>query len=271
METTILILCVALVLVVGVALICETVRLVGGYRALKEEREKDGREQPSLVLVKQDQGEVRIAYLLFKAEEKPEEAPAEEATLPAAEEMSAEEEVAAAQEEESDRERLMAIPEGGVVLAKAKKQTFAEKYEELSEESRAFLDEFAAYVTDKEDCTKLLQTSALSFRYKKSLIAKAVIRRDVVVLNFTIANPELGRMMREEHTKSIRMQPVEIRLLSESDLGLAKQTADMTIGYLCSEEMYRLEKRREARREAERMRRAEAAAASNQNEEDVAQ
>lgn len=265
MDTTIIILCVALVLVAGAALVCEAIRMRRGYRELSEERAKDEKEPPQLVVVRQDKGNVHIAYFVAENEETSAEESAE-AENSAAGETAAD---AAPEQESEGAERLMAVPEGGVVLARSEKQTFAEKYAELDEEKRAFLDEFTAHVTGKENCVKVLQTSALSFKYKKSLIVKAVIRRDTVSLNFSIANPELGRMMREGKTKSIRMQPVQIRLLSASDVNLAKQTADMTVGYLQSEEEYRLEKRREARREAERLRRAEAAAASDPEQEGV--
>lgn len=170
---------------------------------------------------------------------------------------------------EKPAEGLVEVPEGSVILMRGEKMTFAEKYEALSEEEKALLDEFAAYVTDKEDCSKQLQISSLVFKYRRSQIVKAVIRRDAVLLQFSIVNPDFGRMVRQEKTEGLRVKPVEIRLIDEDALEVAKQTADITLAYVRGEEDYKLEKRREARREAARLRREEAerreAAAENEN------
>lgn len=149
----------------------------------------------------------------------------------------------------------MPEPIDGVLIPKTEKRAFADKYKDLPEEDKRRLDEFAAYITDKEDCSKILQTSALTFKYKKGQIVKAVIRRETVSLNFAIVNPELNRMIRGEKTGALKVKPVEIRLESDEALAYAKQTADLTIDYLKDEEDYRAEKRREARREAARAKR----------------
>lgn len=147
-----------------------------------------------------------------------------------------------------------------VVLPKVEKRTFTEKYDALGAEQKQLLDSFTAHIEGKEECSKLVQISSLTFKYKKSQIAKAVVRRDTVVLNFAILNPDFGRMMKEEKTSGLKVKPVEIRLTSENALEVAKQTADLTVEYLKQEEEYRLEKRREARREAMRRKREETAA-----------
>lgn len=150
-----------------------------------------------------------------------------------------------------------------VVLPKVEKRTFSEKYEGLGAEQKQLLDAFTAHIEGKDDCSKLVQISSLTFKYKKSQIAKAIVRRDTVVLNFAILNPDFGRMMKEEKTSGLKVKPVEIRLTSLSALEVAKQTADLTVDYLKQEEEYRLEKRREARREAMRRRRVESAASED--------
>lgn len=206
---------------------------------------------PAPIEIKSEDLTIRIRDGRMEAYDTPEyEAPAE---VPA-EEPQPEAEVAAEEPVEQAEEE----PDG-VLIPRTEKLTFREKYERLPDADKRLLDEFTAYVTEKADCSKLLQTSALAFRYKKGQIAKAVIRRESVYLNFSILNPELGRMVREERTSGLKMKPVEIRLLDEEDLNIAKQTADLTVEYLAQEEEYRNEKRKEARREAARQRREEAA------------
>lgn len=252
MELTILVLCIALAVVILVALVFGFLRLKGNYRELQEEVRRSKNPAAQIVAVKQQAGEVRLAYMTLPTMKVVREAPARPAPVPPVP-QPAEEPVAAPEAEEQNEETA-----DGILIRRAEKLTFREKYERLPEEDKRYLDEFTAYITEKENCAKVLQTSALLFRYKKGQIAKAAIRRETVVLAFPIANPNLGRMVREEKLKGVKMQPAEIRLDSAEDLALAKQTADITIGYLAKEEQYRIEKRKEARREAARQRREEA-------------
>lgn len=152
----------------------------------------------------------------------------------------------------------------GILINRSAKMTFEEKFSMLSDESRGYLDEFAAYFTSKQDCNKQLRTSALTFRYKKAQVVRATIRRDVVYLSFVLFNPDLGRMVREGKKNGVKMKPVEIRLLSENDLNIAKQTADLTLDYFRGEDEYKQEKRKEAHRLAARQRREEAAVSKSQ-------
>lgn len=165
----------------------------------------------------------------------------------------AEAQIEIAAEEPSEEEAVE-----GTFLARGEKLTFAEKLDRLPLETRLLLEEFCTYVVSQPDCERLQQTSAIALRYNKAQIAKIAIRRDAVLLNFAIVNPDLGRMMREEKGSSLKLRPVEIRLEDKDSLEVAKQTADLTINYLKQEEEYRAEKRREARREAARKKREEA-------------
>lgn len=258
MDTMLIVLCGALALVFAIALIFETVRLTNSYRSLKEDAERANRTAPRVVVVKQKQGEVRFAYL----------------TAEGAEFACAEETAAAAERQEEPAEeaaysvQTAAETEGQTVFAKSERLTYGEKYEKLDETDKKLIDEFSAFVSGLADCSSTVQTSALAFKYKKGQIAKAVIRRDTVVLNFAIANPELGRMVRDGKIKDVKVKPVEIRLTGEEDLELAKQTAEITVKFLREEEEYRNEKRKEARREA--MRRKREAAAQKNGSEDSA-
>lgn len=165
-------------------------------------------------------------------------------TLPAAAEppMEEEEETYEASEERE-----------GVFLARGEKLTYAEKVSRLSPKAQALLEAFCTYVEKKPACSRLQQAGAIALRYNKAQIAKALVRRDTVILNFAIVNPDLGRMAKEE--KGIKLRPVEIRLVDEEALEVAKQTADLTVDYLKAEEEYKLEKRKEARREAAKKKR----------------
>lgn len=132
----------------------------------------------------------------------------------------------------------------------AERLSFSQKYDLLSEERKVLLDRFSDYLCGIEDCVRYEQTNALAFKYKKASVVKAVVRRDCAVLYFAVTNSELGRMMREEKLRNLKVKPVEIRLRTESDLQSAMQTADITVGYLQREEEYRNERRKELRRKA---------------------
>lgn len=132
----------------------------------------------------------------------------------------------------------------------AERLSFSQKYDLLSEERKVLLDQFSDYLCGIEDCVRYEQANALAFKYKKASVVKAVVRRDCAVLYFAVTNSELGRMMREEKLRNLKVKPVEIRLRTESDLQSAMQTADITVGYLKREEEYRNERRKELRRKA---------------------
>ena len=259
MDTMLIVLYSALALVFLIALVCEIVRLTNGYRSLKEDAERANRTLPRVVVVQQNQGEVRFAYLAtadthfadtysVRAEETA--AAAEPAAKQAVEFFAQSQKECVAETEETD------AADDQTVFAKSERLTYEEKYEKLDEADKKLIDEFSAFVSGLSDCSSTVQTSALAFKYKKGHIAKAVIRRDTVVLHFAISNPELDRMMRSEKIKDVKVKPVEIRLIGEEDLDLAKQTAEITVKYLRDEEEYRLEKRKEARREAAARKRA---------------
>lgn len=245
MEWLILILCLALTIVILGIL------LSGGYRVRENHRKlqadlKNSETAARTILVRQTAGVVRIEYLT-----EPKELERESIQeIIARETAVAEEESANRQESEEERG-----PQDGVLIQRSEKLSFKEKYERLPAERRALLDEFSGYITEKSDCEKLIQAGAMSLRYRKGLIVKALIRRDAVILHFNILNPELGRMVREEKLKGVKVQPAEVRLGDREDLALAKETADMTIKYLQTEEEYKLEKRKAARREAARLKR----------------
>ena len=76
-----------------------------------------------------------------------------------------------------------------------------------------------------------------------------MIKRGVVILNFLLVNTDLNRFVREEGIKTIKINPVVIKLETDSDLVLAKQTADITIENIREEQQYRKERNRELRRQ----------------------
>lgn len=245
MDAVILVLCIALTLVTVVALISGGLKLKQSVKDFNAETLKETLPKPNILLVQQNEGKVRIAYLTEEAAEE-----AAVAAAPAAEPSSP------APDEESDSASEEELQDG-VLIPKAERLTYEERYARLPEENRKLLDEFVAYIEGKEDCETCIRTSALLCRYKKSQVAKVSIRRDFAILSFPIANPELGRLVREEKIKSVKMQPATVKLADENDLALAKQTADIALDYLKGEEEYKLEKRKEARREAARRKREE--------------
>lgn len=161
--------------------------------------------------------------------------------------------------EEPTKEEPAETPEG-TFLPRAEKLSFDEKMAQLSPETLMLLGAFGDYMLANPECEKLQQANAIAYRYHKAQIVKVLIRRENVILNFAIVNPDLGRMVREDKSGGLKLKPVEIRLADEDALEVAKQTADLTLDYLKQEEEYRAEKRKEARREAARKKREELAA-----------
>lgn len=229
MDAVVLVLCLALTFLLIGILINGFYRVRTEIHALEAEVEKL-ESCASEIVVKQTAGDVKFSYL------------AEPKGLP---------------REESVQPEMPVTMEDGVFIRPSERLSFPEKYEQLPRRIRDLLDAFTKYLTAKPDCEKVMQTNALLFRYKKGTVAKATIRRDTVILQLNVLNPNVGRLVREEKLKSVKLNPAEVRLTGETELEYAKQTADITLNYLQSEEQYRLEKRREARREAAHAKRNE--------------
>ena len=132
---------------------------------------------------------------------------------------------------------------------KQEKVTFIDKYAALSSEARARYDSIVAYILANPDCKKVEASNAVTFKCKTDKIVRVMIKRGVVILNFLLANTDLNRFVREEGIKTIKINPVVIKLETDSDLVLAKQTADITIENIREEQQYRKERNRELRRQ----------------------
>lgn len=135
---------------------------------------------------------------------------------------------------------------------KQEKVTFIDKYAELSSEARTRYDSIVAYILANPDCKKVEASNAVTFKCKTDKIVRVMIKRGVVILNFLLANTDLNRFVREEGIKTIKINPVVIKLETDSDLVLAKQTADITIENIREEQQYRKERNRELRRQCYR-------------------
>lgn len=132
---------------------------------------------------------------------------------------------------------------------KQEKATFIDKYAALSSEARMRYDSIVAYILANPDCKKVEASNAVTFKCKTDKIVRVMIKRGVVILNFLLANTDLNRFVREEGIKTIKINPVVIKLETDSDLVLAKQTADITIENIREEQQYRKERNRELRRQ----------------------
>lgn len=142
------------------------------------------------------------------------------------------------------------ITDNSVVFESNKNQktTFVEKYAALDAQSRNRYDEIVAYILAHPDCRKSEASNAVTFKCKTDKIMRAVIKRGTVVLNFMLSNTDLNRFVREEGIKKIKIAPVVVRLESDIDLVLAKQTVDITLENIHEEQQYRKERKRELRR-----------------------
>lgn len=172
------------------------------------------------------------------------DAPAATVAMP----VQQEEEPAPA-EELSENTELVAIDEDSVVFQATGKEskTFADKYETLTEEARKMYDELAQYILATPKSKVSRSSSAETFKVGTDKVLRAVIRREVVVLNFMLANSSLNRFVKEEGIKNIKINPVVIRLETAEDLALAKQTVDLTVENIKQEQQYRKLRKKELR------------------------
>lgn len=173
--------------------------------------------------------------------------------VPMPEETAAADAASVAAKEEQLEElvnRYGEITDNSVVFESNKNQktTFVEKYAALDAQSRNRYDEIVAYILAHPDCRKSEASNAVTFKCKTDKIMRAVIKRGTVVLNFMLSNTDLNRFVREEGIKKIKIAPVVVRLESDIDLVLAKQTVDITLENIHEEQQYRKERKRELRR-----------------------
>lgn len=277
MEGVILTLCLSLTFVLLGVIVCGGMRLRENYLQYLSEF-NDGKSAPRTILVKQNAGELKIVYSIEPQEKFFERDLAREiAVIRAAQEnqiflhdgedmkestQTFDQAKAPTQGDENLRaeapkEEKESSSDGEVLIHRGEKLNFSRRYELLSENERSLFDEFCRYVEAVPFCERKMQANCLVYRYKKETIVKVGIRRGIAVLEFHILNPDLGRMLREERLKGMKVQPAKINLTSESDLALAVKTADLTVTFLKNEEAYKRDRRKAARREAERKKRAE--------------
>ena len=176
---------------------------------------------------------------------------------PAPEPVPAEVQEEAAAAEAAEEPAPIELNEDSVVFQASQKLSFIEKYATLTPEDRARYDELAAYVLAKPGCKRLESTDAITFKGKADKIMRATIRRDTVTVSFMLPNTELDRFVRQRGIKKIKIVPVAIRLETDEDLILAKQTADLTMDHILEEQQYRKERRNELRRQSRPAKEAE--------------
>ena len=119
-------------------------------------------------------------------------------------------------------------------------------------------NEFTAYLLSKPDMKMLPSKTGITFKYKTERILRIVIRRKIPIVLFQLANTDLKRFVKEEEVKTIKISTVDIRLASEEELAVAKQTADIAVENAEEDLAYRRERSRELRRlRAQERRKAE--------------
>lgn len=224
-------------------------------------------ESDDLILKVQD-GVVEICDSMPQAapaaaEKAAPEAETEGAVLQPMEEMAAADDAATAEKKDELQElvdRYGELTDKSIVFEsnKQEKETFIDKYAALAAEARTRYDSIVAYILANPDCKKVEASNAVTFKCKTDKIVRVMIKRGVVVLNFLLANTDLNRFVREEGIKAIKINPVVIKLETDSDLVLAKQTADITIENIREEQQYRKERNRELRRQRYRQKEEQA-------------
>lgn len=127
-------------------------------------------------------------------------------------------------------------------------KTFADKYNNLPEGVRDMYTELSRYILAHEKSKVARSSTAETFKLGTDKIVRVFIRRDVLVLNFMLFNSDLNRFVKEEGIKSIKINPVVLRLETEEDLALAKQTVDITVENIKEEQKYRKLRKKEQRK-----------------------
>ncbi len=127
-------------------------------------------------------------------------------------------------------------------------KTFADKYNNLPEGVRGMYTELSRYILAHEKTKVARSSTAETFKLGTDKIVRVFIRRNVMVLNFMLFNSDLNRFVKEEGIKSIKINPVVLRLETEEDLALAKQTVDITVENIKEEQKYRKLKKKEQRK-----------------------
>ena len=245
---------IAALLVVG-ALVLWVVDEYSKSKAGREDAEK--RAQRIVVIRQEEDVYLRVSHGALEVIDKPApvSAPApapvpvpepEPVPEPVAEEVAATEAVPSVE-----------LTEDSVVFQASQRLSFIEKYAQLTPEDRARFDELAAYVLAKPGCKRLESNDAITFKCKSDKVMRATIRRDTVTVSFMLANTELDRFVRRAGIKKIKIAPVAIRLESDDDLLLAKQTADLTMDHILEAQQYRKERRNELRRQSRLSKEAE--------------
>ena len=223
-------------------------------------------ESDDLILKVQD-GVVEICDSMPQAapaaaEKAAPEAETEGAVLQPMEEMAADDAATAEKKDELQElvDRYGELTDKSIVFEsnEQEKETFIDKYAALTAEARTRYDSIVAYILANPDCKKVEASNAVTFKCKTDKIVRVMIKRGVVVLNFLLANTDLNRFVREEGIKAIKINPVVIKLETDSDLVLAKQTADITIENIREEQQYRKERNRELRRQRYRQKEEQA-------------
>ena len=223
-------------------------------------------ESDDLILKVQD-GVVEICDSMPQAapaaaEKAAPEAETEGAVLQPMEEMAADDAATAEKKDELQElvDRYGELTDKSIVFEsnKQEKETFIDKYAALTAEARTRYDSIVAYILANPDCKKVEASNAVTFKCKTDKIVRVMIKRGVVVLNFLLANTDLNRFVREEGIKAIKINPVVIKLETDSDLVLAKQTADITIENIREEQQYSKERNRELRRQRYRQKEEQA-------------
>lgn len=185
--------------------------------------------------------------------------------MPFDEDAAAQPEELAAAEDVSE-EPMVAVTENSVVFERAETSAvrFIDKYAALSMEDRARYDRLVQYILSEPLCRKTESSGAVTFKYKTEKIARVVIKRGVVVFNFMLANTDLNRFVREGGIKKIKISPVVVRLESDLDAEIARQTVDIAINNMREEFEYRKERNKERRRQLKQQK-AEKSVENNMN------
>lgn len=127
---------------------------------------------------------------------------------------------------------------------------YDKKYAGLKQEYKDYLNAFTDYVLAKNDVKETKSKRHVSYRIRSMKMVVITIKRDVPVARFDLANTQLLRSIRERKLKDLKVNTVDISLVSDEALDTAKHTADIAYGEIQQEFDYRKEQTKLRRAES---------------------
>ncbi len=139
-------------------------------------------------------------------------------------------------------------PENGVWIARAADKTHVDKYADLAAEARARYDEIKAYAMNKQDVVARMGVRAEDFRIGKRMVARLIIRRDIVCCEYLILHRDFNGFIADSKV-NVKHAAAVIKIDSDEAVAVAKSSIDLAVREIEEDKRLRLEMQKARRRE----------------------